>query len=296
VLDKERDAGLTDGRFLLAMKRASRDGTGFYTENQLYTALCRPLYPQNAVAKALAWWGIGGAAAAILWFSAGTGFGVFVAIAAAIGGLATIGKRWSYSPLDRSRLPEWIRRMKQGGHEFKKLLANPSLQNPPPEWKEPDIYNYGVERILIVERPLLVDLLVKNGFHAENRALVVSEEGYPPYIMQHVRRLADERPDLPIFLLHDATAAGVNMKKRISRNPAFSGLAQRAVDLGAFPSDFEKLGLPALRGNRDGWSLPVDTLNAVALGGLVGAAFIDGGELAHVIAQKKAQEDYSGVG
>jgi hypothetical protein len=42
------------------------------------------------------------------------------------------------------------------------MLVKPSLHQPPPEFQESDIYDYGVERIIIVERPILVDLLPKS--------------------------------------------------------------------------------------------------------------------------------------
>ena len=56
------------------------------------------------------------------------------------------------------------------------ILTTHRLKKAPPEWKEPDIYDYGFERILVVQRDLLVDLFVKNNFH--------SEEAYFDYFIQ----------------------------------------------------------------------------------------------------------------
>ena len=54
---------------------------------------------------------------------------------------------------------------------IEKMIETPRLGTPPPEFEEPDLYDYGVERILVVQHDLLVDLFVLNGLHAEQRML-----------------------------------------------------------------------------------------------------------------------------
>ena len=120
-----------------------------------------------------------------------------------------------------------------------RMLVKPSMQKPPPEFPEQDLYDYGVERIFIVNRPLLVDLLVKNNFHAGQRALVVSRAGYPTYIDQQVTTLLEESPDLPVFLLHDADDDGVTMAEKLDM------AEQDIVDLGATPDQIK--AMPVLR-------------------------------------------------
>lgn len=68
----------------------------------------------------------------------------------------------------------WIRTWKAAGKPLAKLLEAPALHAPPAPYREGDIYDYGVERIVIVEHDLLVDLLVMNNQHAEQRALLAS--------------------------------------------------------------------------------------------------------------------------
>ena len=147
------------------------------------------------------------------------------------------------------------------GRHLDRLLEQPSLHEPPPEWNELDIYDYGVERLLIVEHDLLVDLFVKNGVHAEQRMLVISESGYPDYLMEVARRLLDEQPDLPVFLLHDATAHGTAMQERLLSSGMLPVESHPLVDLGMRPQDFRKLKrtkqFDRANSNRD---LPVDAL------------------------------------
>jgi hypothetical protein len=296
ALDKDRDEGLTDGRFLLAVKRASQAGTKFFTENQLHTALCRTLYPWKAGRDAVLSGLVALAIAGVLLWSDRAAEALFVAFVGPVFCLAQWFKKSAYRPLTRRSVPALIKKMNDAGHSLRRLLQEPTLHQPPPKWSEPDIYKYGVERLLIVQRPLLVDLMVKNGLHAELRALVVSEDGYPSYIHQHAVELAHRREDLPVFLLHDATPYGIRMRIRLQDSADWSFAANRLIDVGAFPADFSALGLPAVRGGPDGYKLPIDTLSNHRLASLVSAALLGGSTLAQAIDERKTQEDREGYG
>ena len=116
-----------------------------------------------------------------------------------------------------------------------RMLLKPALREPPPEFSEQDLYDYGVERIFIVNRPLLVDLLVRNNFHAEQRALVFCRNGYPSYIADQAKKILEQSPDLPVFLLHDANDDGLTMADRITVP------VQTVVDLGVTPGQIKEL-------------------------------------------------------
>ena len=144
----------------------------------------------------------------------------------------------------------------------------PSLHRPPPEFQEGDLYDYGVERIIIVERRILVDLLVKNGFHVDQKALVFSMDGYPTYIAEKAKKLLAESPDLPVYLLHDATEKGMRMYKKI-RLPDHHPV----IDLGVFPEQIKNLSvLKPLRLKNQEYQVPLDALPYAALSGLSAAA------------------------
>ena len=296
VLDKQLDEGLTDGRFLAAVSRVSRHDTAYFTDDQLYTALCRLVFPRTAVRNAFVSASVGGGFAATRrWVGVAVG-AILVSSFAALFSLASLAQRLVQRPPDYGRLPEWIERMRAAGHRLDRLIDKPSLDTPPPDWSEPDIYDYGVERLLVVERPILVDLLVRNGFHSETRTLIVSEEGYPSHIMKRIPKLIEERPDLPVFLLHDATPDGLWMSRRMSKSPLWSSIAPNAVDLGVFPDDLKKLRRRSSRGNPEGWGLLIDTLNPTVLAGVLGTALTTGDVLADVIASKMTSEDGFGYG
>lgn len=83
-----------------------------------------------------------------------------------------------------------------------RVITEPSLRDPPPEWEENDIYDYGAKGILIVDQDLLVDFFVCNGFHRDKAIVVVSESGYPAYIAQRCRDMLKKYPSIPVGWLH----------------------------------------------------------------------------------------------
>lgn len=247
---------LTDGKFLAMIRVASQNDTRYYTQNQLYGVYCRRVPDPR--------WGCGIAAglalllgillANFLWAA----MFLLVGMALAMFLLLSFMRPDVKSPED---FDAWVRSWLQAGKPLTRMLREPGLHEPPPDWSEPDIYDYGAERILIVERDLLVDLFVRNEEHAEHRMLVMAESGYPQYLLPLAQRLLAQRSDLPVFLLHDATTWGREMPARVQREQRFPLRAHPLIDLGFTPEDFRRLKpverYAPRRGARD---LPVDAL------------------------------------
>lgn len=262
-------AGLTDGKFTGAIAKASQNGTVVFTDNQLYAAYASkvksPKIPLLIVAAII---GVVGLAV----MSQDRWLGI--AITAAACGLACVVGIARPSLLSRKQFDGCISRWKADGKAIPGMLETPSLHAPPAEWPENDIYDYGVERILIVQRDLLVDLFVKNNQHAEQRMLVIAESGYPNYLCERVNLLLAERQDLPVFLLHDADSSGRAMIQRVRSLPWLKLGAHPLTDLGLFPSDFKKLKRAAnYDAGRSDRELPVDALLVGSLGIGMAACF-----------------------
>ena len=232
----ERSKGLTDGRFLAAVRAASQNDTAFFTRNQLYGTYCRrqkvSKIPGVVVGSLFAVFG-GFAfaannipAAAVTW------------IISAIIFLATLLSRPTILP--RDRFMRLIERWMNDGKKLDKLIVSPRLKSPPPQSPESDLYDYGVQRLLIVQRDELVDLFVLNNLHAEQAMLVLSINGYPNYLLGHAKRVLEEQPDLPVHLLHDADTAGQKMQSQLPK----LGLplaGRKVIDLGFTAGDFKRL-------------------------------------------------------
>ena len=212
VFRPDVDNGMTDNKFMLILRKASSDGRYYFTFPQLYYFCC-------TVKGKISFYGIV-AKYIFFGFFAVVLLKVPLVLIAAVALMHSIHSIMYYCDRKESTNQEEFRKMVRKWSNIKgvpdKMLVKPSLHHPPPEFQENDIYDYGVERIIIVERQLLVDLLVKNGFHTDQRALIFSANGYPSYIAERAKILLKASPTLPIYLLHDATEEGMSMRKKIT--------------------------------------------------------------------------------
>lgn len=233
-----RPIGHTDGRFVATIARANQNETVFFTRNQLYSAFVTKYGPSR--------WGVfySGlftmAVGAVMTYFNILFLGILVL---GVGSLMTLwGLLLAPGFVSRKQFELWINAWLRDGKEIPMLIESPSLHTPPPDWDEQDIYDYGVEKLLIVQRDLMVDLFVLNNQHAEQRMLVVAESGYPSYLITKVQELLRAKPDLPVFLLHDATQEGMQMAQRLSAPGSWIDLRNcQYLDLGFTPEDFKTM-------------------------------------------------------
>ena len=278
-------AGLTDGKFLSFVRSASMNGTLYYTRNQLYGAYCRKQKPQRVLHYI---------AIAVLAIFAGNqllngslifGFLLFVPLFWIVRSAFRV-KPHVVAP---KKFSSWVEQWRNDGKPLEKMIVGPTLHQPPPDWQESDIYDYGVEKLLIVQRDELVDLMVLNNTHAKERALVIAESGYPAYLMPLAQRLLEQDPSLPVHLLHDATPEGQQMATRVRRmNLPLEG--REIIDLGLWPDDFKRLKRTrALDSNGDG-ELAADVLPAGMLAGGLAACFLGAATFGDLLDQDDADD------
>lgn len=279
-----RSSGLTDGKFQQAIGKAGQNGTAFFTENQLYAAYAKlATENRNGKSKFIAGLVITGVGIAALFLMAVFAlFFIFVGVALILSGL--FGKRKAAT---HAFFLEGIQVWKAAGKPIPGLIEKPSLGTPPKDWPESDIYQYGVERILVVQRDLLVDLMIKNNQHTEHRMLVIAESGYPKYLIPRVKQLLDERQDLPVFLLHDATQSGRRMIARVKRLDWLPVGRHSLIDLGFVPEDYAKLKrAEPVRAGYLGNEMPADALMLGAITLALGACFSNRSVIADEIARE----------
>ena len=233
-----KETRMTDGRMLAAIRRASQNGQVVFTFNQLYAAFAsRQTSFRTLFLFAAAIFGIMGTL--ILLTGAPIGWVMFIPAALALMG-------WFISPtsllvLSRERFRDSLDIWVGKNNPVPGLIDKPTLHEPPPNWDEPDMFDYGVEQVLIVQHDLLVDVFVLSQQHAELKALVMAESGYPEYLRDKCNQLLRERPDLPLFLYHDADETGQAMATRIKSSPWLKPGDNPVIDLGLQPSDSWKL-------------------------------------------------------
>ena len=271
--------GITDGKFLAILRRATADGTRSVTGNELFTQARQHLQARAASVAVLAVVVGAGLATAIIGLVHLSLVGLVGGFFALVAGVALCVQRSGISRRNWNRVVEtWKAR-----EPIPLLLEKPGLHSPPPEWTEPDMYEYGAERLVLCERDILVDWLVRNGVHLKERALILSESGYPDYLLGPARRLLEDNPRLPVYLLHDATKSGRDMEARVRRSPEFAVADHPLTDLGLFEDDARGLRLP--RYLRKTKNLELDCLTLPALTTLVAIGFAEQIPLALVAQQ-----------
>lgn len=264
-----RDRKMADGRFAALVRKVSGNGTYHYSANQLYAAWCEK-QPTGCVPT------VGGGVALIV---AGAVFGLvpgFPFDTAWLGVLGFMVLLWHVlspgpKPPDRqlfdSQLEQWRSAM-----PMPELIREKRLGDPPPEWPEEDIYEYGAEQILIVQDELLVDVLVLNDLHATQRTLVLSASGYPRYVVPLVEAALASQNDVPVFFLHGTAVEASSLKRSVER----LGLdisRHVVVDLGWSSDEVESIKvLKACQVRRWQGDVPVDLLHPKTLLGALSAS------------------------
>ncbi len=253
-LDGTHDAGW------LALVAQASEGR-YFTQNQLYMAYARG---RVRVTRYIARRGKLGLAMIVLGLStwiyalaADLGVTLVLGIALTLAGVACVGSGvvTRREPAARERATHWLTHW-HARQPFEHLLEGPALAHAGLEYR-PE----RVEALIVVEREELVDLLLKNGAHRHLSALIVSESGYPQAFLPEVRRALDERADLPVILLHDATPCGTRMATRLSSSAVLPVSRRALTDAGLFPADVLQLeelapAIPAGHTNQ----VPLDSL------------------------------------
>ena len=253
ALDPKND-GISDRRFVSFILAAGCNDTYYFTENQLYTAACRKqLTPHIAIPILLAVMATG-------FLIAGTIEPILLAclLVPLLGTLA-----WLYvllfKKLPRDEFDGWLRKYTETKGPIAKLICQNKLGTPPDQPAESDIFDYGVEKVLLVQRKSLVDLLVFNNIHMATRALIATPDGYPDYIAARAQNLLEESPELPVFYLHDATDEGIAWAKNIKARFEESG--RPMIEVGIAPAAIKQIKkLNTLRLKSENYNALIDYL------------------------------------
>ncbi|WP_258534725.1 hypothetical protein [Streptomyces sp. PT12] len=136
------------------------------------------------------------------------------------------------------------------------LLAAPPHRRPRPGAPaEPDLYDYGLPRLLVCQDPAIARMLVANDWHLEAACPVLAADDLPldPRLTAALGRV----PDAVVLVLHDASAQGTALPGRV-RAQLGPG-APRVAALGLTPRHAASLHLA--RGRATGPALPAASLD-----------------------------------
>lgn len=221
-------ADMTDGRWAWLLAKASGNATYSYTERQLFGVYARH---QKRTRRPKLWFGV--AAFGALFGAGMLARGMAGEVPLMLASLAAVvGIVQSGQPAaDRTRF-EQLLQVYLCTHKLPDLIAKPGLRKAPKKWRENDIYDYGVEGVLVVDDDLLVDLLVRNEIHAAERIAVISRSGYPDYLKPAIKRVLSESADVPVFVLHGTDPDVQNMEQEVRESDLGVQPHHVVVDLG----------------------------------------------------------------
>jgi hypothetical protein len=267
--------------------RATGNGTYQVTRNQLLTAYLQLSAQSNnqgcfRLFVALGFIFVGAPVAVIMGSQLGAGFAVFAS------GVLLSWHMWPGGTPEA--FDKCLDRYLAGGGQIPALLNPQAVATAPPGAPEPDIYSYGVQRILIVDDDAAVDLLVRNNFHAQHQVAITSINGYPSYLSAVISRLL-ANPQVKIYLLHQAEGSNASaFNHRVVSDPRIGQRGENILNCGFTHANVASLPLLAAVPKSLKKTLPVDMIPYAALSGLLAQAIGQHKSITAILAERAALE------
>ncbi len=267
LFDPQMD-GIADPEWLELVARASGNGRHFFSENQLYLAYARNKVKVTRYVARRGSYGllmiVLGLATWIYALKVDWGITLVLGIACTLSGVAMVGTGvvTRREPASREPVQRWLSKwLAATERERERVIAEPQLELAALEFAPAQ-----AARLIVVERDVLVDLLLKNGAHRDLSALIVAESGYPTALAERARQALAAQPGLKVIAVHDATPAGVAMLARLRKSRVLPLANHTLVDAGLFPADVTWLAelAPAIPAGYT-QSVPLDSLSYEAL-------------------------------
>lgn len=313
VLDPKTSPYLSDYSVKKTIDRLSASGQYYFTFNQLYAALAKPAEKKSKTARfGYIILGVFGCVFSFFVLKGILHWSVALAAIAVIAGLI-IRMLLKPSIVPHEKLFAALNTYKS--HHPIPFLAdgNRFRGDVPKERLKEELFQYAPERILIVQSDDMVDMLVLNRFHVENKTAVVGASKYPLHVFKACQRFLEKKPDIPIAIVHDVSREGIRLRDKLMADPSWNLGDKEVTDLGLSISDAEKMKkpmwIPATRevaakgggaGSKpaaemvgDGMSVPLDTAAPKVMLGVMGMAAIGG--LALMSTELLAQRQIAGA-
>jgi len=244
TLDPKVKPYMSDMAFHMAQERLSGPAGNWFTYNQLYAGVHRMLEKKKQ-------WGMGSVVliTGVVFFISLIpadilGIGLWLPIlCAALTTAACIF--YSKRPLKirRSTISRIIGSY-HAKHPPDRMADGKQFETAEPNGFDEKFLDFAPERILIVERNTLADMLLLNRFHFENKTLVLSAQKYPSAAFSACQNTLSQFPNTPVCLIHDASKKGIGLKEKLLADPTWHLGEKQIQDLGLFPEDVARLKRP----------------------------------------------------
>ncbi|MEZ0375139.1 MAG: hypothetical protein ACAI44_38995, partial [Candidatus Sericytochromatia bacterium] len=135
--------------------------------------------------------------------------------------------------LDKNLFAKGLKKWQAARGQLKGLMDRP-LALPHPA-KEKDVLDYAVERAIICDHKEVVDFLLANNFHIEQKCAILTYGGYPPERFEAIRAMLRKNPQLHVFVLHNASANGCRIYTDLIHDKEWFPGSKRVFDIGLHP-------------------------------------------------------------
>ncbi|MGW2054566.1 hypothetical protein ACWCOZ_11700 [Streptomyces sp. NPDC001840] len=236
-------ARLLDRALATAVSRVAAPGRIRFTERQLYYEMCRVLRPLGAVPRRVP---------------------VTPAAPVRYERFEEALRRYGDVPGLLGPVPVAVPDAPEAEPEVRTVQAEPQPQ--PQQPAEPDLYDYGLPRLLVCQSRSVARMLLANDVHLEAACPVLTADDLPldPRLVAGLGRV----DGATVHVLHDASTAGLALVTRVRESitsaqaaaPAIPGAhAVRVASMGLVPRHAAALHLTSWRGpapDPDGPELP----------------------------------------
>jgi hypothetical protein len=135
------------------------------------------------------------------------------------------------------------------------LLSARAARSAAPPLGAPDLSDYSVRRVLVLDRVETMLVFALNGFHRKIEVALLAHPGDPPHVgfPEHVAQRLELQLKSGLrtafYTLHDASRRGVRLRERLTQSLVVHG-APRVVDVGLTFAQAFRTGIPVRRGGR----------------------------------------------
>lgn len=126
------------------------------------------------------------------------------------------------------------------------LLTQPRTHFFDPKAQEPDLFDYGLPRLLLVQQPMVAAMLLANYFHMDLPCAILPLAAATP-LPDAICAMLVRAGEAQVYLLHDATAEGLALTQSLRTALALPDRVGLTL-LGLRPRDAIRLHLFALQG------------------------------------------------
>lgn len=227
----------TDPAFAAAIDRVSAHDAVRFTHTNLYYELARAGRRTNAkkvVFLAIGFLGL--VLGTLVAVGSGSVALLVVALAVAVSGIV-LGLRAKPNPTPALTQPTFSSLLDKwsAAHGTPSKLVQRAAPASATGRKAPlakELATYSFDRAVICDRPETVDLLLANNFHFENNCAILSVTGYPEAVFGPVLEMLRRNPKIEVYALHDASAEGHELARKLATSPEWFRGIGRVTDVG----------------------------------------------------------------